>query len=76
MTNSLASREELAAGASMGHAGLDIPLRPLADVPLVWSAGPNLEAGTCKFSFPLNIRVSLFSKPSLTCVVWFFSGYP
>jgi hypothetical protein len=76
MTNTLASREELAAGASMGRAGLDIPLHPPADVPPVWSAGPNLEAGTCKFSCPLNVRVALFSKPSLTCVVWFFSGYP
>jgi hypothetical protein len=76
MTNTLVSREELAASASMGHAGLDIPLCPPTDVPLVWSAEPNLEARTCKFLCPLNVSVALFSKPSLTCVVWFFSGYP
>jgi hypothetical protein len=60
MTNTLASREELAASASMGCAGLDIPLCPPTDVPPVWLVGPNLEARTCKFLCPLNVRVAVF----------------
>jgi hypothetical protein len=51
VTNTLASKEELTAGASMGHAGMGMPPWPPVIEPPLRPGWPNLEAGTCEFFY-------------------------
>jgi hypothetical protein len=77
VTSTLASKEELATGASIGRAGLSMPPLPPVVEPSLPPTGLNLEAATCEF--PRSLCVCLFFlslRSPLNAVFWFLSSYP
>jgi hypothetical protein len=72
VTDTLASKEELAAGASIAHAGLGMPPRPPPATPLAQLVMPGLEAGPCEFiSFSLRLLPFLEFSLFFCCFVFF-----
>lgn len=63
VTNTLASKEELAAGVIIAHTGLGMPPRPPPVVPPAQLVAPSLEAGPCEPTFLGSNRCYVYVYP-------------